>query len=547
MNRINKVNLVRRRVLFWVAFLLILIQGLPIKADEQQKKVVNSNKVLLVYDSKNTYYDGEKIIDSVQRLLTSLGMSTTTTTINKYQRGTLEAGGYKAVVTLINWKSGDFRNQAFSKDRQRFKGSKIHIGQNLETDESLGLRANVEKLVRQQLMFEHKGVLEELPYTDSMEILADIKGSYLTFGKLQLQGNGSIKSIPFGVINNNNAYLPFWKTTGLGLVYEQELLKKLLIKQQKDINYRPMLLVTKVTPFANLEYLKQLIQTLYRTGIHFVISATISTQNTNQKAFFDYVNLLKYAEEHNGLIYLRVPYLQKGYLTGAVTNKSLSSIILENLRVMYRNQIYPMGITAPNYWNHDKVLSNAGLKRADEVLLLSSPKVYPIIATSKTSAIYNHAYYVASLNSFEKIKATRSVLTNKDMKFKVPTALSVNLPRTYTKLKRIEKDISKIDLTWYDFSTDSNYKKMVIGNKLITYQYGNYFVNGQQKDILEKDNKQNSSHKKRQKRTFIQQINHAFSLGSRVLMIIVIISLAGLTIFLIKGRQVYIEKFKKRR
>jgi hypothetical protein len=62
-----------------VAFLLILIQGLPIKADELQKKVVNSNKVLLVYDSKNTYYDGEKIIDSVQRLLTSLGMSTTTT------------------------------------------------------------------------------------------------------------------------------------------------------------------------------------------------------------------------------------------------------------------------------------------------------------------------------------------------------------------------------------------------------------------------------------------------------------------------------------
>ncbi len=543
------VKLTRR---WWVILLFLTVassliaQSPSIKAANFQKSDSSSNKVLLVYDSKNAYYNGEKTIDSVQRLLTALGMETTTTTISKYQKGTLEKGGYRAVITLVNWKSINFTNKSFITDRQNFQGSKIHIGQNLQTDEVQGLQADIDKIVRQQLMFESNGILEQLPYTDSMETLNNIKGNYLTFGKLQLEGYEPAKTMPFGVISNNNAYLPFWKTTGLGLIYEQELLTKLLGNQHGRKNYRPMLVITKVTPFAHLNYLKQLIRMLYKNGIHFALSATIINQNMNQKAFAKYVNVLKYAENHNGLIYLRAPYLQDGYLTDSVTNKSLRTVISKNMRLLYRNQVYSMGIAAPNYWNHDKVLTYAGLKQANEILLLSNPKIYPEIVASNKGATYRKVYYVASVASFEKIKATNSLLTDENMKFKVPTALNINLPRTRAKLLRIEKDLNKMDLTWYDFSADSVLRKIRISNRTLTYQFGNYYVNGVQRNITTNDNNQKQYKKQHKKVLFVQKINHIFKWSSKLLLVIVIISLIGLVGFLIKGRRVYLDKFRRK-
>ncbi|MFT8458739.1 MAG: hypothetical protein ABF804_09150 [Liquorilactobacillus ghanensis] len=546
MNQVKTTRICQLNLLFLVLIFSLLLQVFPARAANLSKPGNSVNKVLVVYDSKNTYYNGEKTIDSLQRMLTALGMKTTTTTINNYRQGTLENGGYKAVITLINWNYVNFSNQAFITDRRNFQGNKIHIGQNLQADEAHGLQANVGKLVRQQLMFKNDEVREQLPYTDSMEILNNIKGNYLTFGQLELQSNEHAKIIPFGVINNNNAYLPFWKTTGLGLIYEQQLLTKLLTNQPGK-NYQPLLLITKVTPLAHLDYLKHLIQVLDKKGIHYAISATITTQNTNQKAFADYINVLKYAENHNGLIYLRMPYLLGSYLTGAVTNESLTTTITKDLRLLYSKQIYPMGIAAPNFWNHDAVLSKSGLKRADEILLLPNPKVYPTIAASSSAATYHKAYYVASLASFEKVKATHSLLTAENMEFAVPTALNVNLPRTLARLTRVEKDISKIDLTWYDFSADSSLKEMKMDNKTLTYQFGNYYVNGRQREILESNNNKHKKSKKPSSNiSLIQRINNIFRSGSKVLLVVVIVSLIGLVILLIKGWQIYLDKFRRK-
>ncbi|MFT8824719.1 MAG: hypothetical protein ABF536_02385 [Liquorilactobacillus mali] len=531
-------------LLFFEMFFVLWMNIDSIKAAEFQKSNNESNKVLLVYDSKNIYYNGERTIDSVQRLLTSLGMETTTTTISKYKQGTLKSGRYKAVITLINWKSVNFTNKAFINDRQNFRGSKIHIGQNLQTDEMQGLGASVGKIVRQQLMFENNGVLEQLPYTDSMEALTNIKGNYLTFGTLQLEGSKQVQKIPFGIINNNSAYLPFWKTTGLGLVYEQELLTEIL-HGHNEKEYQPMLVITNVTPLSNLKYLKQLIKTLYKNGIHFALSATINNQNTKQKAFTKYIDILKYAENNNGIVYLRAPYLQDGYLTNAVTNKSLKTEISKNLQLMYQNQIYSIGIAAPNYWNHDKILANAGLKQANEILLLASPQVYPDIAESKNGEIYHRTYYVASLAGFERVKATHSLLTSTNMKFKVPTALNINLPRTHSKLLRIEKDIANINLSWYDFSTDPVSRKIKIGNNKLVYQLGMYYVNGKQRTISSSSNRQEKK-KENENLSFIQEINHIFKWSSKLLLVIVVISLVGLIGFLIKGRRVYLDKFRKK-
>ena len=377
-----------------------------------------------------------------------------------------------------------------------------------------------------------------------METLTNVKENYLTFGTLQLEGSKQVQKIPFGIINNHSAYLPFWKTTGLGLIYEQELLAEILHGYNKK-EYQPMLVITNVTPLSNLKYLKQLIKTLYKNGIHFALSATINNQNTKQKAFTKYIDILKYAENNNGIVYLRAPYLQDGYLTNAVTNKSLKTEISKNLQLMYQNQIYSIGIAAPNYWNHDKVLANAGLKQANEILLLASPQVYPDVAESKNGEVYHRAYYVTSLAGFEKIKSTHSLLTSTNMKFKVPTALNINWPRTQSKLLRIEEDIANINLSWYDFSTDPVSRRMKTGNKKLVYQLGMYYINGKQRSIRSSSNRQEKK-KENANLSFIQEINHIFKWSSKLLLGIVVISLVGLIGFLIKGRRVYLDKFRKK-
>ena len=59
-------------LLFFEMLFVLWMNTDSIKAAEFQKSNNESNKVLLVYDSKNIYYNGERTIDSVQRLLTSL-------------------------------------------------------------------------------------------------------------------------------------------------------------------------------------------------------------------------------------------------------------------------------------------------------------------------------------------------------------------------------------------------------------------------------------------------------------------------------------------
>lgn len=63
----------------------------------------DSNHVLLVYDSQNTVEQGEKKIDTLQRILAGIGLKVTTVKESEYQKGELSRG-YQGVITMINWK-----------------------------------------------------------------------------------------------------------------------------------------------------------------------------------------------------------------------------------------------------------------------------------------------------------------------------------------------------------------------------------------------------------------------------------------------------------
>jgi len=86
-------------------------------------------KVMLVYDSQNVAQHDQTKVAAVQRLLTSFNVRVKTVLAADYHAGSLQH--YQGVITMINWPQTDLNNAAFSRDRQRFKGIKLHIGPNL--------------------------------------------------------------------------------------------------------------------------------------------------------------------------------------------------------------------------------------------------------------------------------------------------------------------------------------------------------------------------------------------------------------------------------
>ena len=63
----------------------------------------DDNRVLLVYDSQNTVEQGEKKIDTLQRMLAGMGLKVKTVKEGEYQKGELNRS-YQGVITMINWK-----------------------------------------------------------------------------------------------------------------------------------------------------------------------------------------------------------------------------------------------------------------------------------------------------------------------------------------------------------------------------------------------------------------------------------------------------------
>lgn len=68
-------------------------------------------------------------------MLMSMGQQVTVTSMDNYRSRMIEKNHYNAVITMINWSGMKFDNPVFDRDRQAFKGEKLHIGPGLTSDE----------------------------------------------------------------------------------------------------------------------------------------------------------------------------------------------------------------------------------------------------------------------------------------------------------------------------------------------------------------------------------------------------------------------------
>lgn len=516
------------------------------QAKSQANTVVqDAPHVLLVYDSLHEQEDGQVAVDMLERLLMSMGQRVTVTPIDNYHKGMISSGHYQAVITMINWPDMDFKNQAFFDDRDQFKGKKLHIGNNLTDSEKSEIPGNWVKLNQQAFILqgEHDYYEEPLRFQKSIELLEKPIITDHAMSEL-VSKSGNNARYPYAVIHNNSAYIPYFNGEGATLLSTIQLISRWLnIKGA----YHPYIAFYNFTPLSSFEVTKQFIKKLDKLESNVIITTTSTTNNTNTKTFKNYLKFLKsMTRDNHAIIYLNVPSMNA---TDSKNDDVLMNQLTQEISTLIENQIFPLGISAPGYWNFDRYYQLNALNFGDSVLLYGQKKNRFYHTKVDTSEVYPTMFF--ALNH-DVLKNVQWKLNGKytDFDFPMPTTIAYPFPESKKQVNKTFKEIENdpfppTDQYLYRFNTGiSTQTQDLRGNEgLITLNgvpvsHIDFDALHRQNNTRNTDSNKNQTNISTQK-GFMNKIDN-------ILTIIIVTTLIVLTVLLLIGRKYYRRMFKNR-
>lgn len=488
----------------------------------------NNERVMLVYDSENTADKDNIRIDALQRALTSMNLRVRTVNQADYKQGML-TDKYVGVISMLNWKQVSFTNMSFLADRNKFKGIKLHIGNNISSEETAAMGAKSVKLYQQQLILKNNKSSQMLPFSETITVLDSLPNGAQTIGTLSTQQSNQ-KSYGYGVISGRNGYLPYFSSNGLSYLTAIEMISKLFSRQG---SYQPMLTITGITPVSDLRILDQVSQFCYKNGIPFAISTTSVSRNTGMKAFTRFASELRNVENRGGIIFIKSPEVGGAGVDSAdELRQDLTSYVVS----LAKYQVYPVGISTQGYWNQDKVLRNSFLSGANHWLLLPNyDAVY--LEQDNNSQVAKQSFLGMSASSLNSVKETS------DTRFTTPTAVLISLPHSDKELADFKEQINKLDFSWFDPMSNSMSTSITAGTSVVSFNDGNYFVNGKKEDIGTASSSEVFNEKVKNK----PLLSNFFDIQGNVLTVLFIIVAIVLIIFIFLGRRIYWNRFNKRK
>ncbi|MCI1554431.1 MAG: hypothetical protein LKH74_10970 [Levilactobacillus sp.] len=491
-----------------------------------------SRRVLIVYDALNPTVAGQQKLAGLQQLLASTGVATQTEKLSDYYAGQLTTKKYSGVVTLVNWPQGNLHNAAFTRDRQAFSGQKLHIGQQLSRAEARQLHAVRHNVYHQQLTVTAGDQRQLLPFSEDITLLRLKKGAR-HFGQLQPQNQG-IGRYPYGTVVGHAGYLPYFESSGFSQVLAGQTIAQLFGRVQRQ---RPLLTVTGVTPYSNLTRLTKLASKLNAAGIPFAVSTTSVADNTSLRAFSRFTKALRVVENNQGVIFLQVP------IVGAANRQSgplLERTMVEELNQLGQRQVIPVGISAPIYWNQDKLFRRHGLARASNVLLLPNPATTTFANQDNRGATYPQTWTGLSLHSLLTVKNGRQIAVNR-LKFPVKTALTVSLPTSQKRLTALLKQVTRLDVDWYQPQAQLR-AKITSGSATFGYHDGVYYLNGSPVTVGAEATGVPNYHFSQTRHVALDRY---FKVQGNILFVFFTITTMVLVVFLFLGRRIYRQMFRR--
>ena len=519
----------RRQLKLWFVVLglcLGLAGGLAIPLTAH---AATSRRVLIVYDAINPTVNGQQKLAAVQRILASLNLPTQTERLSDYQAGQLTDKAYQGVVTLNNWPQGRLTSAAFLRDRRQFTGRQLHIGSGLDAQEARQFGARRETLYHQQFVLRDRQNWQLLPFSTDLTLLTSLPHGTQTFGTLATQAT-SLPDHAYGVVRGRSGYLPYLMPNGFSLTVASRTIAALFGQTR---TYRPLLTITHVTPYTNLRLLQQLGRRLAKAGIPFAVSTTSVAENTSYRAFKRFAAVLRELETENGVILLQAP------VVGAADRKSgqiLEQQLVGQLNQLGQRQVLPVGVSAPAYWNQDKLFRRYGLQRASLVVLLPNPATTTFAQQDNLGNQYPQTWYGVSLRSFQTVQQSAQ------LRWSVPTALTVPMVDSTKQLTATVRQVSAQTIDWYDPSQQLT-TRLDSASATFKYDHGAYFLNGRQIAInassvaLPQFNPQRKNH---------VTLKGYFRVQGWILWIFFILVTVVLLGFIVIGRRIYRRMFFNR-
>lgn len=500
-----------------------------------QAEAADQRPVMLVYDSKNVANHGDLNLDRCQRLLTSLGLPVKTVQLSHYQANALQAGRYQGVITMVNWGQSQNHNKAFEHDRSAFKGSKLHIGPGLQTDERQSLGGTFKTLIHQQLNL-HQGRAVQPLSTSKLLLVNDKRAANaLSVGWLTSQSQPE-RTYSYGVKVANSGFLPEFGADGLAVTLAGQLIAKLFkVPASPQL---PLLTITGITPYTKGRDLARLIQQLSSRGYPFALSITSVDRNTDLKAFHQYTKVLRLAEKVGGLIFLRPP-VETG--TQRLNEKELRSVFQAELTNLGADQVIPAGISAPGYWNRSARRQKAVLSLASHVILLpDQPQRLEELPVEPEPAVTDSRQFETGLIGIPLTSLETAAYRTK-IKFVQPTAVLAKMPESRTKVDQLIQRIQDSKLQWFDPVRDHLKTVLKTGSATYSYHSGQYFLNREPITDLDASRAEGSRNKARV--THTSWMNRVIQWQSQMLLWllgVLGVILAGLWVI---GWQIYRRQF----
>ncbi|MFC6289690.1 hypothetical protein [Levilactobacillus angrenensis] len=519
----------KKRLFLFMVMLLggLLLGALPVTAQGA------SRRVLIVYDALNPTVDGQQKLAGLQQLLASTGATTQTEKLSDYYAGQLTTKKYAGVVTLINWPQGESHNAAFTRDRQAFAGQKLHIGQQLSRAEARQLHAVRHNIYHQQLTVTAGGQRQLLPFSEDITVLR-VKRGARHFGQLQPQNQG-IGHYPYGTVVGHAGYLPYFEASGFSQVLAGQTIAQLFGRAPQQ---RPLLTITGVTPYSNLARLTKLAIKLNAAGIPFAVSTTSVADNTSLRAFSRFTKALRVVENNQGVIFLQVP------IVGAANRQSgslLEQTMVEELNQLGQRQVIPVGISAPIYWNQDRLFRRYGLARSNNVLFLPNPDTTTFAAQDNRGATYPRTWTGLSLHSLLTVKNGQQIAVNQ-LKFPVRTALTVAFPTNQKRLVAMLRQVTRLDVGWYQPQAQLR-AKITSGSATFGYRDGIYYLNGSPVTVGTEATGVPNYHFSQTRHVALDRY---FKVQGNILFVFFTITTIVLVVFLFLGRRIYRQMFRRK-
>ncbi|MBC2248650.1 DUF2334 domain-containing protein [Listeria sp. FSL L7-0123] len=488
-----------------LALVILMVSERPVAAN-------SDSDVVVFYDSLAKGTDNEGNIDSLLRMLNSLGKRVT---IYSWEENP-DLSQASEVIVLQNKKDG--LTDEWAGKLAKSKAKIAYIGANPPTFLADKLQLKTKAVTDTSVTFQTEAGLTGKPQLiNETNLITSFKGE--GFGEMDAAENGKAA---YGVRAGNYAYAPIFQADNTSEFALMDLLKSVFDIKTTSNQYA---LITDVNPFVDFDLLKKTADNFYAKGIPFIVSAGPVFYNQDFQAAKNYAEILRYVQAKNGTIMMDVPVVTYGDSPPG----ELESIVQKSVHFFAENDVAPVGVTAELYWNFDKVYGVEGFAPFNTGILLPNQKIIHTTKKNNGSAFEKSPYSVAS-DFYETMTGKKN--------------FPVDIAVTYSFFKNEKELNAAVDELANDNISDFRFQDHGVKTSKDTIESsgGSLYINNQSV-TLDGDLKYIKTHAKTVKQA--GSLEGFFGYQNTFFTIVIVLSLGIIGVLFIFGYRLYMKKYMK--